>query len=182
MGWHHIIDINAYDHLLFVIVLCASFLLRQWKQILVLVTAFTLGHSITLILSSLNYIPNNSYIIEILIPITIMITAISNVVNYQKKGGFYNRNVKYGIALLFGLIHGLAFASSFKMMMFKSNLLVPLLGFNLGIEFGQLLIVLVFMMLLFVFTKIIKGDHFKWNTFVSGAAFGIAILLLKNVI
>ena len=84
-GWEHIVDINAYDHLLFVMTLCAAFQLKQWKQILVIITAFTIGHSCTLILSSLDLVPSNSAIIETLIPITIMITAIANIVNYNKK-------------------------------------------------------------------------------------------------
>ena len=78
-GWEHIVDINAYDHLLFVMTLCAAFTLIQWKQILIIITAFTIGHSGTLILSSLDIIPTNSTLIDMLIPFTIMVTAIDNV-------------------------------------------------------------------------------------------------------
>ena len=173
-GWHHIVDISAYDHLLFVMTLCAAFKLKQWKQILVIITAFTIGHSITLIISALDYIPDNPKIIELLIPFTIMITAISNIRNYENEGVFSNKNIKYVIALVFGLIHGLAFASNFKVMMFSDNIIKPLFAFNLGIEAGQLVIVAIFMAMLFVYTKFLKGDHSKWNVFVSGAGFGIA--------
>ncbi len=173
-GWHHIVDINAYDHLLFVMTLCAAFKLKQWKQILVIITAFTIGHSITLIISALGYIPDNPKVIDLLIPFTIMITAISNISNYEKEGVFSNKNVKYIIALVFGLIHGLAFASNFKVMMFESNIIKPLFAFNLGIEVGQLFIVAIFMVMLFIYSKILKGEHLKWNVFVSGAGFGIA--------
>jgi len=181
-GWHHIVDISAYDHLLFVMTLCAAFKLNQWKQILVIITAFTIGHSITLIISALNYIPDNPKIIELLIPFTIMITAISNIRNYENEGVFSNKNIKYVIALVFGLIHGLAFASNFKVMMFSDNIIKPLFAFNLGIEAGQLVIVAIFMAMLFVYTKFLKGDHSKWNVFVSGAGFGIAATIFLEVL
>jgi len=181
-GWHHIVDISAYDHLLFVMTLCAAFKLKQWKQILVIITAFTIGHSITLIISALDYIPDNPKIIELLIPFTIMITAISNIRNYENEGVFSNKNIKYVIALVFGLIHGLAFASNFKVMMFSDNIIKPLFAFNLGIEAGQLVIVAIFMAMLFVYTKFLKGDHSKWNVFVSGAGFGIAATIFLEVL
>lgn len=180
-GWHHIIDINAYDHLLFVMTLCAAFKLRQWKQILVIITAFTIGHSVTLVLSALGYIPENTSIVDLLVPITIMITAISNIGNYEKQGRFSNRNIKYLIALGFGLIHGLAFASNFKIMMFNSNILLPLFAFNIGIEIGQLMIVCLFMAMLYAYTYF-KGEHLKWNVFVSGSGFGVATTMFINAI
>ena len=179
-GWHHIVDINAYDHLLFVMTLCAAFKLTQWKQILVIITAFTIGHSGTLILSALDIIPANTKIVDMLIPITIMITAIANIVNFNSNSRFSDTKIKYGIALVFGLVHGLAFASNFKFMLFGGSIIMPLLSFNIGIEAGQLFIVLLFMLALWLYTKVINGEHFKWNLFVSGAGFGIsATILLK---
>ena len=180
-GWHHIVNIHAYDHLLFVMTLCATFKFKQWKQILVIVTAFTIGHSITLILSALSFVPYNAWLIEVLVPITIMITAISNIKNYQKEGRFSNKKIKYLIALVFGLIHGLAFASNFNIMMFNDDVVLPLFAFNVGIEIGQLVIVAVILMLLYLYT-LLKGDHFKWNIFVSGAGFGIACTILIDLL
>jgi len=177
-GWHHIVDINAYDHLLFVMTLCAAFKLTQWKQILVIITAFTIGHSGTLILSAFDIIPANTKIVDMLIPITIMITAIANIVNYDSNSNFSDTKIKYGIALVFGLVHGLAFASNFKFMLFGGSIIMPLLSFNIGIEAGQLFIVLLFMLALWLYTKVINGEHFKWNLFVSGAGFGIAATIL----
>jgi hypothetical protein len=177
-GWHHIVDINAYDHLLFVMTLCAAFKLSQWRQILVIITAFTIGHSGTLVLSALDLIPANSKLIDMLIPFTIMITAIANIVNYDNNSKFSDTKIKYAIALVFGLIHGLAFASNFKFMMFGGSILMPLLSFNIGIEVGQLFIVLIFMIALWLYTKIINGEHVKWNIFISGAGFGIAATIL----
>jgi hypothetical protein len=181
-GWNHIVDINAYDHLLFVMTLCAAFKLNQWKQILVIITAFTIGHSGTLILSALDIIPANSKIIDMLIPLTIMITAIANIVNYDKQGKYSDAKIKYGIALVFGLIHGLAFASNFKFMMFGGSIIMPLFAFNIGIEVGQLFIVLIFTIALWLYTKVIKAEHFKWNLFVSGAGFGIAATILLKAL
>ena len=179
-GWEHIVDINAYDHLLFIMTLCAAFKLKEWKQLLVIVTAFTVGHSLTLILCALDYVPPNSTVVEALIPFTIMITALANVIDYKNAAQFFDIKFKYGIALIFGLVHGLAFASGFKFMMFGDSILLPLFSFNVGIELGQLLIVLIFMATLWVFTNIVKGEHSKWNLFVSGAGFGIAATLFLN--
>jgi len=181
-GWEHIVDINAYDHLLFVMTLCAAFTLKQWKQVLIIVTAFTIGHSGTLILSSLDIIPTNPELIDLLIPFTIMLTAVANIVNYGKEGKFSSTQIKYAIALVFGLIHGLAFASNFKFMLFEDSILVPLFLFNVGIEVGQLFIVLLFMIALWFYTKVIKGEHMKWNIFISGAGFGIAATIFLNAL
>ena len=181
-GWEHIVDINAYDHLLFVMTLCAAFKLKEWKQILIIITAFTIGHSGTLILSAFDIIPTNPKLIDLLIPFTIMLTAIANVINYDKNRKFSDTKIKYLIALVFGLIHGLAFASNFKFMLFSDNILMPLFLFNIGIEAGQLFIVLLFMIALWFYSKVINGEHFKWNLFISGAGFGIAATIFINAL
>lgn len=181
-GWEHIVDINAYDHLLFVMTLCAAFKLKEWKQILIIITAFTIGHSGTLILSAFDIIPADPKLIDLLIPFTIMLTAISNVMNYDKNRKFSDAKIKYSIALVFGLIHGLAFASNFKFMLFSDNILMPLFLFNIGIEAGQLFIVLLFMIALWFYSKVINGEHFKWNLFISGAGFGIAATIFINAL
>lgn len=181
-GWNHIVDINAYDHLLFIMTLCAAFKLNQWKQILIIITAFTIGHSGTLILSAFDIIPTNTKLIDMLIPVTIMITAITNIINYDNNPKYSKTKLKYGIALIFGLIHGLAFATNFKFMMFGGSIILPLFAFNIGIEVGQIFIVLIFMIVLWLYTKIIKGEHFKWNIFLSGAGFGIAATILLNAL
>jgi len=181
-GWEHIVDINAYDHLLFVMTLCAAFKLKEWKQILIIITAFTIGHSGTLILSAFDIIPTNPKLIDLLIPFTIMLTAIANVINYDKNRKFSDAKIKYLIALVFGLIHGLAFASNFKFMLFSDDILMPLFLFNIGIEVGQLFIVLLFMIALWFYSKVINGEHFKWNLFISGAGFGIAATIFINAL
>ena len=181
-GWEHIVDVNAYDHLLFVTTLCAAYRLIQWRQILIIITAFTVGHSVTLILSSLELIPTNPTVVDILIPFTIMATAIANVARGGEESDASDTKLKYGIALGFGLVHGLAFASNFKVIMFGENILLPLFLFNVGIEVGQIFIVILFMAALWVYSKFTNGDHFKWNLFVSGAGFGVATTILLNTI
>ena len=181
-GWEHIVDINAYDHLLFVTTLCAAYRLVQWRQILVIITAFTVGHSGTLILSSLELIPTNPRVVDILIPFTIMATAIVNVVRHDKDSDATTAKLSYVIALGFGLVHGLAFASNFKVMMFGESILLPLFLFNVGIEAGQIFIVILFMAALWVYSKRLDGEHFKWNLFVSGAVFGIAGTIILNTL
>ena len=181
-GWEHIVDINAYDHLVFVMTLCAAFKLKEWKQILIIITAFTLGHSGTLNLSAFDIIPTDPKLIDLLIPFTIMLTAIANVINYEKNRKFSDAKIKYLIALVFGLIHGLAFASNFKFMLFSDDILMPLFLFNIGIEAGQLFIVLLFMIALWFYSNVINGAHFKWNLFISGAGFGIAATIFINAL
>lgn len=175
-------DIRAYDHLLFIITLCAAFKIKEWRRILVIISAFTVGHSVTLIISTLDMIPSNSELIEMLIPFTIMITALANVINYEGKSKLSDVRFKYGAALVFGLIHGLAFASDFKFMLFEESIIMPLFIFNIGIEVGQLFIVFLFMSALFGYTVFVKGEHLKWNLFVSGAGFGIAATIFLNAI
>ena len=181
-GWEHIVDINAYDHLLFVMTLCAAFKLKEWKQILIIITAFTIGHSGTLILSAFDIIHTDPKLIDLLIPFTIMLTAIANVINYEKNRKFSDAKIKYLIALVFGLINGLAFASNFKFMLFSDDILMPLFLFNIGIEAGQLFIVLLFMIALWFYSNVINGAHFKWNLFISGAGFGIAATIFINAL
>lgn len=181
-GWEHIVDINAYDHLLFVMTLCAAYRLQQWRQVLIIITAFTVGHSVTLVLSSLELIPTNSKVVDLLIPFTIMVTAVANVVRSDRHAGAADTKLKYGIALGFGLVHGLAFASNFRAMMFDESILLPLFLFNLGIEVGQIFIVILFMSALWVYSTLLRGEHLKWNLFVSGAGFGIAATILLNTL
>ena len=181
-GWEHIVDIYAYDHLLFVTTLCAAYRLVQWRQILIIITAFTVGHSGTLILSSLEMIPTDPKIVDVLIPFTIMLTALANVMRSGEIAGAKDTKLKYGIALGFGLVHGLAFASNFKVLMFGDSIIMPLFLFNLGIEVGQIFIVALFMFALWLYSTFLNGEHLKWNLFVSGAGFGIATTILLDAL
>lgn len=178
LGFQHIIDINGYDHIVFVLVLCAGYTLKQFSKVLILITAFTIGHSITLALSTLKLVSIPSSIIEFLIPATIMVTAISNVLPLKSS----NNRFVYIITLFFGLIHGLGFSNYLKELLGReSNIVTPLLAFNIGLELGQILVLAIYFVVLFISVNLFKLRHDFWRIFVSGAAFGISlILLLEN--
>ena len=184
LGFQHISDLAGYDHILFLLALCAVYSIDQWRRLFVLVTAFTVGHSITLALSSFGWVLIPSHIIEFLIPVTILITAIKNVavpVSDQPTGAQGNMTVHYLVALCFGFIHGLGFSNYFRaLMMDNLSITIPLLGFNLGIEIGQLLVVSVIVTVASMVVKFTQVKHRDWNIFISGAAAGISIVLMNE--
>ncbi len=142
MGFHHVLDFSAYDHILFLIVLAVVFKFNQWKKVLWLVTLFTIGHSITLALSAFEIIKINVNVIEFLIPLTIFITGLVNIITIYKTSK-RNENINLLFGLFFGLIHGLGFSNYFKMMVGREeDKLFPLVEFALGIEAAQIIIVL----------------------------------------
>jgi hypothetical protein len=176
MGWQHIVAWDGYDHILFIIALCAIYMMEDWKKVLVLVTAFTIGHSVTLALSVTNIIYIPTKIIEFLIPVTIFITAFSNIVRKQAIPEKIQLN--YFFALFFGLIHGLGFSSYLKSLLgTQTNIVAPLLAFNIGLEFGQMLIVTGILLLTGIIVNATGVKRREWNIFLSAAIFGIAIML-----
>lgn len=179
LGVNHILDLEAYDHILFIVSLTAIYLIKQWRQILILVTAFTLGHTTTLVLSTLNIININPQLVEFLIPITIIFTGFANIFvkDYQKinKKLYY---IKYSTSVFFGLIHGLGFSSYLKSMLSsENNLVIPLLSFNLGIELGQFIIVIIIISLSYIIVNKLKFPQREWALLVSGAGIGVALIL-----
>ena len=174
LGWEHIISLDALDHQLFVLVLVAVYSFGDWKKILVLVTAFTIGHSITLALSTLDIIRISSDWVEFLIPLTIVITAFDNIIFKGNQSKLMRIN--YFLALFFGMIHGMGFANTARMMLAKEqNLFTPLLGFNIGLELGQIVVVIAFLMLLFVVIKIFRVHKKDWIRFISSGIFALAL-------
>ena len=184
LGFEHISDFAGYDHMLFLVALCAIYRIQQWKSILVLVTAFTIGHSITLVLSSLDIVTIPSNIIEFLIPVTIFLTAINNIIGSSQGDQSSKMNKNYAIALFFGLIHGMGFSNYFKaLLMDSSSVAMPLLGFNIGIELGQILVVFFIVSIGYLFLTKLKVNHRDWNVFISGTAAGISLIfILENKI
>jgi hypothetical protein len=174
LGWEHIISLDALDHQLFVLALIAVYTFKEWKKILILVTAFTIGHSITLALSILDVVRLPSDWIEFLIPLTIVLTATGNIVMKNKKQAQNKTN--YYLALFFGLIHGLGFANTARVMIAKSqSIAIPLLGFNIGLEAGQIVIVFVILILLFILLNLFKINKKDWVLFVSSGVFALAL-------
>ena len=175
IGYHHIADLQGIDHILFVTALCLRYQFSDWRKILVLVTAFTIGHSITLALSVFSVVSYSVKWIEFLIPVTILITAISNV--FVKKFAFRTRfPVIYFFALFFGLVHGLGFSSYLKSLLGTDrNVVLQLLAFNLGLEAGQLLIVALVLLISFIFVGILKISRREYLLYISGGIFALAL-------
>lgn len=187
LGWDHIIDVKAYDHLLFVMTLCALFTVKEWRKILVIVTAFTIGHSLTLALSTLEIVMIPPALVEFLIPLTIFITALTNIIRKRELIHLQTFDkqviINYIIALSFGLLHGLGFASNFKFMLGEeSSIIKQLFAFNSGLELGQITVVISFMFLLWLLTNFFKIIHREWTLFISGAGAGISIILMLDVL
>jgi len=141
LGFRHITDPNGADHILFLLVLAAIYRLKEWRGILGVVTAFTVGHSLTLALAVTGWLRLPTPIIEFLIPVTIVLTALENIV--VQDSGHASRRRKYRpiFAAMFGLVHGAGFAN-YLQSLFVERIAVPLFGFNVGIELGQLVVLL----------------------------------------
>ena len=178
LGFEHISDFAGYDHMLFIITLCAFYPWREWKKILILVTAFTIGHSVTLALSALDIVKINQQLVETLIPITIFLTAIHNVISQgnsaQKKGA----RISYLIALFFGFIHGMGFSNFFKALTGGESIVLELFAFNVGLELGQLIIVATFFICYYILDRLFTIKHRDWNLFVSGAGAGTSLIMI----
>ncbi len=180
LGFRHILDIQAYDHMLFLIALCAVYKLTDWKKLAVLVTAFTIGHSLTLALSALRLFVIRADIIEFLIPLTIALTAVYSLLTDPKQSK--SQRLKYLIVLFFGFVHGLGFSSYFKALLgTESDITLPLFAFNLGVEIGQLVIVLVILLFSFVFLNVLKINQKHWNQTISVFSLVAAIYLMVQV-
>lgn len=174
MGWEHIISKEALDHQLFILALVAVYTLKDFKKVLILVTAFTIGHSLTLALSVFDLIRIPSDWVEFLIPCTIAITALINI--FGKNHVEKQMRVNYFLALFFGLIHGMGFANSIRMMLAKEqSIAVGLLGFNVGLELGQIVVVIVILIVLAILMTVTRLQRKDWIMFTSSGVFALAL-------
>jgi hypothetical protein len=170
LGFEHILDPQGYDHILFVIALCANYRLRQWRRVLILVTAFTIGHSLTLALAVLDVLRLPADLIELLIPITILFTAINNLVRGEREVSNQTIRFNYWLALGFGFIHGMGFSNYLRALLGQEGCLGgPLLMFNLGLEAGQVIIVLTVLALAWLGLDKLKLPQRYWNGVISTA-------------
>ncbi len=184
LGYQHITDIHGYDHILFVVALCAIYRITDWKKILILVTAFTIGHSVTLALAALDIIDYSTELIEFLIPVTIVFTCITNLFHKSSTSVLAPEQfspVRYFLALGFGLIHGMGFSNYLRSLLGKDqNIIQQLLAFNIGLEFGQLLIVAVTLALSFLVLNVAHVKKHSWNLILSSFVAGVAFKLLTE--
>lgn len=180
LGIEHILDFEALDHLYFIVSFCLLYSIKDLRKIAALVTAFTVGHSITLALAALDKINVNADVIEMLIPITILISCVVNYWTLIKKKGYQTPKgyLIYFVILFFGLIHGLGFSNFLSAMLFEGESIVaPLLGFNIGIEVAQLIIVLAVLFLLSVSDKLLD-----WKKEVRLALNSVVTLIVLRMI
>ena len=182
LGFLHICTPRAADHLTFLLALCAPYVLSDWRRVLALVTSFTIGHSLTLALATLGMVAFRPAVIEALIPITIMVTAL---VNMRGAGRLLTRRTPVlaaapnGLALVFGLVHGLGFSNYLRALLgANSRPVEELFAFNLGVELGQILVVSAILLLGAVLLGSLRVARRDWLLTTSGAALGIATVLL----
>lgn len=181
LGLTHVLDINGYDHVLFLVVLAAPYLFSSWKKILFLVTVFTIGHSISLVLSSYNVVSVNSKLVEFIIPVTIAFTAIFNIITSGKR--IYNSKISliFLITLLFGVIHGLGFSNYFKMIVGNTDYkFIPMIEFALGVEFAQIIIVIVVLLLSTIAQNILNISKKYWVLILSSIILGLVVPMLLS--
>ncbi len=180
LGFKHIIDLRGSDHILFILALTLRYLVQDWKKMLVLITSFTIGHSITLALSTLQWVSFPAAVIELLIPVTILITAFAN---FGVKTFHFDSKypIIYFFSLFFGLIHGLGFSNYLKSLLGKEeSILGPLFSFNLGLELGQLLIVSLILIISFIFVSLFKISRLRYLQIGSGIAIAFALNMVLD--
>ena len=180
-GINHVLDINAYDHVLFLIVLTVPYLFKDWKRVLLLVSMFTLGHTLSLILAAYGVVSVNGELVEFLIPVSILAVALYNVFTAGKNAQKERVGVLFFTTLFFGLIHGLGFAREFQILVGKSdNKLVTLLEFALGIELSQVIIVFIVLFLSYVMQTIFRFSKRDWIMVISAVVVGLVIPMILN--
>ncbi len=179
-GLKHVLDINAYDHVLFLIALTVPYAFKDWKRLLLLVSIFTIGHTLALIMSVFEIVTIKASLVEFLIPITILITAAFHLFTAGKTAKSDNISVVGFITLFFGLIHGLGFSNYFKSILpgSASEKLVPLLEFALGIEIAQLIVVLVALIFSYVLQNFFRFNKRDYALVVSAFVIGVVVPMI----
>jgi hypothetical protein len=184
LGLEHITDPLGYDHILFILAMSANYRVSEWKKLALLVTAFTVGHSISLALAMLKIVPVNAAFIEFLIPLSILMTCFLNLNKpLENNPSFKTPNkilstTHYFIILFFGLIHGLGFSNFLKETLVENeSLFTPLLAFNIGLEIGQLLILGIFLFINFIVLEILKKQARDWSIFISAAISSLSFFI-----
>jgi hypothetical protein len=191
LGVDHIADLSGYDHILFVAALSAVYTIAEWRRLVWLVTAFTVGHSITLALATLDLVRVDSGLVETLIPVTIVLAGIVNIIEWRSRGRWHDgrserppeslRRGKYALALAFGLIHGLGFSTFLRAILGdEEGIALPLLAFNIGLELGQLLIVAAVLVGATFMVRVVGLARRDWVMVMSGATAGIALTMIAG--
>ena len=185
LGLKHILNIYSYDHILFLIALVIPLSFKDWKRILLLVTSFTLGHTVALLLTLYGIIAVKVTVVELLIPITILIVALFHLFTAGKSGKKESLNLVFFITLFFGIIHGLGFLNYFRNMHHGASVskLLAILESSLGIEAAQLVVVLVVLILSYIVQTVFRFSKRDWALVMSAFIIGIVLpIILGNEI
>jgi hypothetical protein len=178
LGIEHITDFSGYDHMLFLLSLIISFSFRQWKPLLALLSGFTIGHSLTLILSVTGVLSISTEWVELLIPATIFITCLYRIQHLQKNT---TSSILFSLLLttFFGCIHGLGFSNYLRSLLGSEySLWLPMIAFNLGIELGQLTVVFILLLFSLFLYRFIRIHPFHWNFYLASAVSGVAFVMM----
>ena len=179
LGLTHVLDWQAYDHILFLIVLVTAYNFSNWKPIFILVSLFTIGHTVSLLLVNYSVVTISSKWVEFLIPVTILVAAFYNLLTSGKNNRSEKVGLFYVITIFFGLVHGFGFATYYKMIN-GGNGILPLLEFAIGIELAQIIVVTIVLIFNFIFQSILRFNKKDWVLVVSSIVIGLVIPMLQN--
>lgn len=185
IGLKHILDVYAYDHVLFLIALAIPFSFKDWKRILLLITLFTLGHTMALLLSVFGIIAIKVKVVELLVPVTILIIALFNLFTAGKSNKKEGLNVVFFITLFFGIIHGLSFSNYFQAIARGAAVskLLPMGEFALGIEAAQIIVVFVLLVLSYIVQTVFRFSKRDWTLVLSAFIIGVVLpMIIENEI
>ena len=179
LGLEHVLDLGGYDHILFLVALCASYNFSAWRKLLILVTLFTVGHTLSLLLAHYEIVSVSGTYVEFLIPITILVTAVYNLVNTKRSRPSELNVMLFIVTLFFGLIHGFGFARYYSMIK-SDDSVAPLLEFALGVEIAQIIIVMITLLVTFVVQRILRFSSRDWLLIISSIVIGMTIPMLVD--
>jgi hypothetical protein len=179
LGLEHVLDLNGYDHILFLIALCAAYTFNAWKRLLLLVTLFTLGHTFSLLLAHFDIVAVSGSYVEFFIPVTILVTALYNVYNVRSSRPSETRMLLFIVTIFFGLIHGFGFARYYNMMKTDDSV-APLMEFALGVELAQIVIVLFTLLVAFLVQGVLRFNKRDWLLIISSIVIGMTIPMLVD--
>ena len=182
LGFEHLLDLQGYDHILFLAVLCAAYSLKRWRELLVLVTAFTIGHSVSLAVATLRLVRVDTGLVEFLIPVTIVATAVTNLAGIKREEPDEHRvaarPARYALALVFGIVHGLGFSNFLRLALGEErSLFVPLLSFNIGLELAQIVVAAGVLLVALAAVRLLSLPQRIWTLLLSVLAGGMAAVM-----
>ena len=179
-GLRHILDLSAYDHILFLIALTIPYAFKDWKRLLLLVTIFTVGHTVALLLSVFGVVIIKVNLVEFLIPITILIIAFFNLFTAGKSSKQESISVIGFVTLFFGIVHGLSFAGYFNTLLGGSpqSKLLPLSEYSLGIETSQIIVVFIVLILSYIVQTFFRFSKRDWTLVMSAFVIGVVLPMI----